>query len=120
MRITNGGYVLEENKNSSSKTIIQVIVSGGQVNISTDNGTVNANQNNETKMVEKQIIIENKSNNYNQNIAPGPNVPSAPAGWMPAHRYPHIGAVRMKYPDNPKHPKQKYMLTEKGRKILEK
>lgn len=43
MRITNGGYVLEENKNSSSKTIIQVIVSGGQVNISTDNGTVNAN-----------------------------------------------------------------------------
>lgn len=67
MRITNGGYVLEENKNSSSKTIIQVIVSGGQVNISTDNGTVNANQNNETKMVEKQIIIENKSNNYNQN-----------------------------------------------------
>lgn len=57
MRITNGGYVLEENKNSSSKTIIQVIVSGGQVNISTDNGTVNANQNNETKMVEKQIII---------------------------------------------------------------
>lgn len=58
MRITNGGYVLEENKNSSSKTIIQVIVSGGQVNISTDNGTVNANQNNETKMVEKQIIIE--------------------------------------------------------------
>ena len=67
MRITNGGYVLEENKNSSSKTIIQVIVSGGQVNISTDNRTVNANQNNETKMVEKQIIIENKSNNYNQN-----------------------------------------------------
>ena len=57
MRITNGGYVLEENKNSSSKTIIQVIVSGGQVNISTDNGMVNANQNNETKMVEKQIII---------------------------------------------------------------
>ena len=37
MRITNGGYVLEENKNSSSKTIIQVIVSGGQVNISTNN-----------------------------------------------------------------------------------
>jgi predicted transcriptional regulator len=28
--------------------------------------------------------------------------------------------VAMKYPDNPKHPKQKYMLTEKGRKILEK
>lgn len=59
MRITNGGYVLEENKDSSSKTIIQFIVSGEQVNISTDNGTVNANQNNETKMVEKQIIIEN-------------------------------------------------------------
>lgn len=67
MRITNGGYVLEENKDSSSKTIIQFIVSGEQVNISTDNGTVNANQNNETKMVEKQIIIENKSKNYNQN-----------------------------------------------------
>lgn len=30
------------------------------------------------------------------------------------------GLVSMKYPDNPKHPKQKYMLTEKGRKILEK
>ena len=44
MRITNGGYVLEENKDSSSKTIIQFIVSGEQVNISTDNGTVNANQ----------------------------------------------------------------------------
>ena len=29
------------------------------------------------------------------------------------------GLVSMKYPDNPKHPKQKYMLTEKGRKILE-
>ncbi len=67
MRITNGGYVLEENKDSSSKTIIQVIISGEQVNISTDNGTVNANQNNETKMVEKQIIIKNKSKNYNQN-----------------------------------------------------
>lgn len=47
MRITNGGDVLEENKDSGSKSIIQVIVSGGQVNISTDNGTVNANQNNE-------------------------------------------------------------------------
>ena len=30
------------------------------------------------------------------------------------------GLVSMKYPDNPKHPKQKYMLAEKGRKILEK
>ena len=30
------------------------------------------------------------------------------------------GLVSMKYPYNPKHPKQKYMLTEKGRKILEK
>ena len=30
------------------------------------------------------------------------------------------GLVSMKDPDNPKHPKQKYMLTEKGRKILEK
>lgn len=30
------------------------------------------------------------------------------------------GLVSMKYPDNPKHPKQKYLLTEKGRKILEK
>lgn len=30
------------------------------------------------------------------------------------------GLVSMKYPDNPKHPKQKYMLTGKGRKILEK
>lgn len=30
------------------------------------------------------------------------------------------GLVSMKYPDNPKHPKQKFMLTEKGRKILEK
>ena len=48
---------MEENKDSSSKTIIQVIVSGGQVNISTDNGMVNANQNNETKMVEKQINL---------------------------------------------------------------
>lgn len=28
------------------------------------------------------------------------------------------GLVSMKYPDNPKHPKQKYMLTEKGREIL--
>lgn len=67
MRITNGGDILEENKDSGSKTIIQVIVSGGQVNISTDNGTVNANQNNEPQTVEKQIIIENKSKNYNQN-----------------------------------------------------
>lgn len=67
MRITNGGDVLEENKDSGSKTIIQVIVSGGQVNISTDNGTVKANQNNEPKIVEKQIIIENKFKNYNQN-----------------------------------------------------
>lgn len=57
---------MEENKDSGSKAIIQVIVSGGQVNISTDNGVVNANQNNETPIVEKQIIIENKSKNYNQ------------------------------------------------------
>lgn len=67
MRITNGGNILEENKDSGSGNIIQVIVSGGQVNICTDNGKVTASQNNEAQKVEKQIIIENKSNNYNQN-----------------------------------------------------
>lgn len=57
---------MEDNSNIGSKTIVQVIVSGGQVNISTENGVVNANQNNEPQTVEKQIIIENKSRNYNQ------------------------------------------------------
>lgn len=29
------------------------------------------------------------------------------------------GLVKMLYPDSPRHPKQKYLLTDKGRKILE-
>lgn len=28
------------------------------------------------------------------------------------------GLVAMQYPDKPKHPKQKYYLTEKGREVL--
>lgn len=48
---------MEENRDGGSKTIIQLIISGGQVNISTDNGEVNANQNNEPKIIEKQVII---------------------------------------------------------------
>lgn len=66
MRITNGGNGLEDNSGIGSKTMVKVIVSGGQVNISTGNGVVNANQNNESQTIEKQIIIENKSKNYNQ------------------------------------------------------
>lgn len=49
---------MEENRDGGSKTIIQLIISGGQVNISTDNGEVNANQNNEPKIIEKQVIIK--------------------------------------------------------------
>lgn len=58
---------MEENRDGGSKTIIQLIISGGQVNISTDNGEVNANQNNEPKIIEKQVIIENESQNYTRN-----------------------------------------------------
>ncbi len=58
---------MEESKDDGSKTIIQFIISGGQVNISKDNGIVNANQNNGAKVVEKEIIIEDKSRNYNRN-----------------------------------------------------
>ena len=29
------------------------------------------------------------------------------------------GLVKMLYPESPRHPKQKYLLTDKGRKILE-
>ena len=58
---------MEENRDDGSKTIIQLIISGGQVNISTDNGEVNANQNNEPKIIEKQVIIDNESQNYTRN-----------------------------------------------------
>lgn len=42
--------------------------------------------------------------------------------FLEKYLYPAIeqGLVGQLYPDNPKHPKQKYMLTEKGRAILEK
>ena len=29
------------------------------------------------------------------------------------------GLVKMLYPNSPRHPKQKYLLTDKGRKIME-
>lgn len=28
-----------------------------------------------------------------------------------------IGVIEMKYPDSPNHPKQKYLVTEKGKEI---
>ena len=58
---------MEENRDGGSKTIIQLIISGGRVNISTDNGVVNANQNNEPKIIEKQVIIDNVSQNCTRN-----------------------------------------------------
>ena len=44
---------MEENKDDSSETVNQIIIAE-QVNISNDNGIVNANQNNEFKNIEKQ------------------------------------------------------------------
>ena len=63
MEITNGGNVLEEIEERELKPAIKIVISGGQVNINTDNGTINANQSNKSETVEKRIIIENKCNN---------------------------------------------------------
>lgn len=58
---------MEENRDGSPKNIIKLNISGGQINISTGNGVVNANQNDEPKIIEKQVIIDNESQNYTRN-----------------------------------------------------
>lgn len=55
---------MEENKDDSSETVNQIIIAE-QVNISNDNGIVNANQNNEFKNIEKESkdYIRNRNGN---------------------------------------------------------
>lgn len=55
---------MEKNKDDGLNTIMQFNIIGNQVNVSTDNGLVNANQTNEAKVAEKYIRIENKPKNY--------------------------------------------------------